>query len=551
MVLENEGRKMSRIGYLREKHRGFGVKLGAALAMQRPPPTCGECAKYRRSECNYRHIKPYPVLPDDPAPEDCFEPRKGRAGRASSAKTWKLVLDAKVPEQLKPCGFTGDVLTEACWLPYQNTKGNVALRPSIILTERGNKPQILDFLKQDRIKGVFPSRDLKTLMTPEAARMIANHTSIEPHDIDRRLDEAFHTHLDMPDAERIICKRWIEASYFFDVFDAYPIQSILGVSESGKSRLCMLNLALCYHGEPLIDPTEAGIFRSKEEDKVSLIIDEAEYLNNPRLYATIRILLNASYSKHIGFVTRYDEINGKRVKRRFDLYSPMCVSGIAGLTGVTLSRAFRIVMKRVDKDFPKANPDAYRTLRDMLYVLRIRRCFEVHDLYRKVDISDIVTARFEELFKPLFTMTKFFGTDEEWKTLAEWCREYQENFRVEALNVAEEEQVLVCLARLQAEQKEVMPDWYQIKDVADLINAEYNRRVSSKHVSSILYRLGLTRRKKVKGYTLVYAGVGLLEECARRIGVHLSELPTPQTLPTQISRSNRNWLNKKVEKEMV
>jgi len=129
-------------------------------------------------------------------------------------------------------------------------------------------------------------------------------------------------------------------------------------------------------------------------------------------------------------------------------------------------------------------------------------------------------------------MTNFMGTKEEWNILAEWCKEYEDGFRVEALNITEEEQVLVCLARLQTEQQEIMSDWYKLKSVADLVNAEYNRKVSSKHVSSILYRLGLTKRKKVKGYTLVYASADLLEECAKRIGVHLSELPTPQSLPS-------------------
>jgi len=395
---------MSRISYLKQKHT-FEIRNLPAKTKIR---TCGDCQKYLKREecprCEYKDQKlnRASCLPTDTACEQ-FEPRKKREGRErrlSSAETWELNLDAKVPEQLEPCGFTGDTLTESAWLPYQDKIGNVTLRPSIILTEKGNQPEILDFMTQDRVKGVFPSQDLKTLMTPQAAQMITEETPIKPHDLDRQIDEAFSKHLDMSDSERIICKRWIEGTFFYDVFDAYPIQNILGVSESGKSRLCLLNLSLCYHAEPLIDPTEASIFRSKQEDKVSLIIDEAEYLNNPKLYATIRILLNASYSKHIGYVTRYDEIDGKRIKRRFNLYSPMCISGIAGLEGVTLSRAFRIVMKRVDKDYPKANPDTYTDLRNKLYVLRIRHAFEVHEAYQKMNISDIVTARFEELFKP-------------------------------------------------------------------------------------------------------------------------------------------------------
>ena len=318
----------------------------------------------------------------------------------------------------------------------------------------------------------------------------------------------------------------------------------MGVSESGKSRLCLLNLALCYHGEGLIDPTEATIFRSKEEEKVTLIIDEAEYLNNPKLFATLRILLNASYSKNAGYVSRYDESSkGQRVKKRFNLYSPLCVSGIGGLEGVTLSRAFRIVMRRTDKDFPKADPRAYKELRDKLYVLRINKAFEVHDLYNNLDISSVATARFSELFKPLFTLTKIFGTQKEWDILSKWCKNYADNFRVEALNVAREEMVLVCLGKLQNQNM----DWYALKDLAHEVLKEYGKNVTSRQVSSILHRLGITQRRKSHGNILFYAPEELVVECAKRIGISFSSLSSPSSPspPTDKTAENpENWLEK-------
>jgi hypothetical protein len=376
----------------------------------------------------------------------------------------KLDLFAPIPNTLKPCGFYTDTLTEATWLPYRNDQNNVKLKPSVIMTQKGmakEKPfKIIDFWNDEHnIKGTFPSEELQTLMSVHAVQMLEHMANVESDDVDKKIEEALKKHLSIPEPEMILIKRWIEGSFFYDVFDAFPIESILGVSESGKSRLCLLNLALCYHAEGLIDPSEASIFRGKEEDRLSLVVDEAEYLNNPNLFQTLRILINASYSKNSGYVTRYDEQDGKRIKRRFDLYSPMCLSGIASLEGVTASRAFRIVMRRTNKDFPKAYVPDYRALRDMLYVLRIRHCFEVYDLYKQLDISQIVTARFEELFKPLFCMTKFFGNKQEWEILAEWAKDYQTNFRQEALNVATEEMILVSLNKLIPAEPD-QPDWF-------------------------------------------------------------------------------------------
>jgi len=508
---------------------------------------CGQCSKFRQPECRYAYrVGEQLVYETDTACDD-FEPRRekkarvGRGGREKGEKRWTLTLYAKVPSTVKPCGFYGDMLTEALWLPYTDEKGNISMRPSVVIRKKNCEPQIKDFYKAEtKFKGVFPAQDMASLMSVHGAQMIASNAVIEPQKVDAEIDEAFKKHLEMLEAERILCKRWIEGTFFYDCFDAFPILNVLGVSESGKSRLNLLNLALCYHAEGVIDPTEAGIFRSKEEDKATLCIDEAEYLNNPHLYSTLRVLINASYSKHSGYVTRYDEVDGKRVKRRFDLYSPMSVTGIGGLEGVTLSRAFRIVMRKVDRDFPKANPDMYGILRDKLYVIRVRSCFDIYDSYQKIDISNIVTARFHELFKPLFMLTTIFGSKEEWEILSQWCSEYQQNFRVEALNVAEEEIVLICLSKLEPK----IEDWFSLKDLADLVNAEYSRKVSSKYVSGVLYRLGLVRRKKYKGYTLVYAPKELIEESSKRIGVYLSDLPSPQTLPTpQPSQKPEEWRN--------
>lgn len=512
---------------------------------------CKDCSKYlKRGECPRAEYKDSKLnrtacLPSDIACEE-FEPKKkhgrmGAQGAKGAKKDWKLDLTAEIPETLEPCSFTGTILTESCWLPYRDKDGNIEVRPSIILVEKGKEPQILDFMKQDTVKGTFPARQLDSLMTPKAAKMILENTPIDPHDIDKEIDQAIKKHLDVEEPESILIKRWCEGSFFYDCFDSFPLQNILGVSESGKSRLCLLNLSLCYHAEPVINVTEAGIFRSKEEDKVSLILDEAEYLNDKHMYATLRTLLNASYSKNSGFVTRYDENSeGKRIKHRFNLYSPMCISGIGGLEGVTASRAFTVVMKRTDRDFPKADARTYRNLRDKLYALRAKKAFEIHELYQKIDISDIVTARFEELFKPLFTLTKIFGTEKEYEILSKWVKNYAQNFRTEALNIAEEEMILVSLGKM----KSVNMDWYALKDLADQVMREYGKPISSPQVSKILRRLGINQRKKSDTIHF-YAPEELIIECAKRIGINFCSLRSHNSQPpteTQPAKTAANWI---------
>jgi len=247
----------------------------------------------------------------------------------------------------------------------------------------------------------------------------------------------------------------------------------MGASESGKSRILRVVQALSYHAESVVDPSPASIFRSKEEDKVTLCFDEAEYLNDPSMNQTVRVLINASYSKGLG-VPRYDEIDCKRVKRNFNLYSPFAIVGISGLDGVTASRAIRIVSERSNKDYPVAKVEDYADLRDKLYVLRFQKAFELKRVYNQIDISDIVSARFVELFKPIFALTEIFGSDQESEALTEWAKEYQNVFRVEASNLPEEEQILTMLTQLTP-----YPDeWYSLKELTDHVNLAFTRRLS-------------------------------------------------------------------------
>jgi len=139
------------------------------------------------------------------------------------------------------------------------------------------------------------------------------------------------------------------------------------------------------------------------------------------------------------------------------------------------------------------------------------------------------------------------GTPEEYEILKEWCSEYEENFRIEALNVAEEEQVLVSVTKLESTM--AMEEWHELKDLADKVNVEYNRKVTSKHISSVLRRLGITKRKKVKGYTLFYCPPELLETCAGRIGLSFCSTNATKSTNSTQQQVNGEWVTTAKEVE--
>ena len=64
---------------------------------------------------------------------------------------------------------------------------------------------------------------------------------------------------------------------------------------------------------------------------------------------------------------------------------------------------------------------------------------------------------------------------------------------------------------------------------------------SSKYVINVLYRLGVVRRKRLHGLTLVYASKDLLEESCKRIGVTISYNIPREHLPYPSHPSPEEW----------
>lgn len=429
---------------------------------------------------------------------------------ATEEHKWTLTLEAKETPIFQPCCYIQDTLVEGAYLSYTDQDGKVEKRPSLIIKRQGGNgvgnvievydlqdPQLKEKAGID-VKGNFPGQ-LETLMSVEAVKMLLAGETFLPQDIDKELEKVILTHWMSSPILLVVAKRWIEGTFFHHVFDQWGLLNIIGSSESGKTRLLDTIRSTSYHGQNITIPTEAGLYRMKGDDKATLCYDEAEYLNIPGFQALILSILNASYSKGSSVPRYIQSEKGEWIKQQFNLYSPCAISGIKGLPGVTGSRAIPIVSERPPKDergmevsTPMPQPFMYGKLRDKLYVLMFQLAFEIRKLYERIDVSRIVGGRFSELFKPLFVLTKVFGTDEEYELLTEWVKYQRDIFKIEALNIPDEEQILFNLAQLEPKTE----DWYSLKELTDTVNQVHNRQLKSRTVSQILTRVGISERKR-------------------------------------------------------
>lgn len=418
-------------------------------------------------------------------------------------------LTAKIPPWIEPFGFYSTLLTEGVWLPARTDKG-IEARPFVAAATKDPDSlgvaslKLCDFLATDRIgdfkvNGVFPSETTETfLMTPQSLAFFKSEKPPIPRETDQSLDSLLtrFTQMNNP-AVNIITKRAIEATYFYDVFDHFPLIFIFGVSESGKTRLLKVFLFGSYHGKLMIDPSEASVFRGREEEKHTLCIDECEQFSNPKnpAYKMILTLLNASYSKYTS-VPRYDEAGaGKKVRRDFHLYGPTVLDGTKQIQGITLSRAIMLISYKVRRNFPEPKPEAFQSFREEMYYHRLTQAFRVKSVYDETDISKKATARFEEIFQPLFALTKIFGTPEEEAALTEFVKEYEKTMRIEAVNLTEEQEVIDTIQDYIGKSFTPKGEWWPIKLITVGLNKKYSRTYHPKTVSVILSKMGLDKRK--------------------------------------------------------
>jgi len=468
--------------------------------------------------------------------------------------TTEPVWDAEISPKLPTCGFTYDstigkwILTEACWLPTyitddeDNIESDEAGNPLIdwrpwIIVHDGEKVDIVRYAKGKTggyifKKMAFPSMEshlLSKKATHELFRVekFKEWLRTQLRDIDNNIEIIINRHSWIYDnAFKIFLKRWIEGTYFYDVFDAFPILNVFGSSETGKTRIGNICVAVCYHPMMELDITNAGIFRTKEEEKPTQIIDETEKLQDPRestvkvFMSNARTLLNASYSKYGGTVSRYDEVDGKRVRRRFNIYSPTAVIGISGLEGVLESRSLPLNMRRVKpyRDFPKATPTQYTSLTDKLYQSRILFAHEVREMFEDIMLPEKVAGRQEELWRPIFVMTRLFGTPAEEELLAKAAVDWATTWTIKARNIPVVEILLNALDKLLNEKRDAY-NRYRVSDLADEMSLVEGKEWTPKRAGNALSRVGIWRRKKIKGKTVFFCGFALLQDLKERYGL--------------------------------
>jgi len=140
---------------------------------------------------------------------------------------------------------------------------------------------------------------------------------------------------------------WCALTWFIDVAEIAPLAIINAPEKScGKTQLLTVLGRMAYRPLTASNSTASALFRAVELWKPTIMIDEADTFFRDN--AELRGMVNAGYSRD-GFVLRSDPVGDSFEPRRFSVFSPKALAGIAlekHLPDATMSRGIVFNLRR-------------------------------------------------------------------------------------------------------------------------------------------------------------------------------------------------------------
>lgn len=219
---------------------------------------------------------------------------------------------------------------------------------------------------------------------------------------------------------------WDMGTYFYQIFEAFPIIENRGLPGTAKSKSMGISSYLAFNGGQLmLNPSEATLFRETDEVRGSKYIDEAEklFMFNPKTKQfegdSRAELINGSYTKEAK-VPRQEKIGNKFVTKWYSPYSPTQVSSINGLHGATETRAItRICTKSPNNDVrgelePSEDKNLliWSEIRDKCYRFTLENWKEIKEIYNHFPKDCGLKRRDFQIWKPLLAILKYVSEED-------------------------------------------------------------------------------------------------------------------------------------------
>lgn len=234
----------------------------------------------------------------------------------------------------------------------------------------------------------------------------------------RDLRKRYKVYLDYADHRLYtLMPLWIIGTYFFPLFDGYPIIYLNGVSGSGKTKTGELAAAVSFNALLSTNISDAGFFRMVHLARATLILDENEKISDIKDGSSQMNLLLGSYKPGAEVLRIKKTKDGNFEPEGFQIYAPKMISNIRGLREpALLNRSIKLTLT------PSQGPQAKREfnsrsrkileLRDQLYVYMMNHWGDIVKAKKELKNMDLGLSGYDRLnWLPILTLAKLLGDD--------------------------------------------------------------------------------------------------------------------------------------------
>lgn len=278
---------------------------------------------------------------------------------------------------------------------YFQKKGIVADLPETVLDERWSMGSIQEFYKGKK--------------TVDPRDVFSKLKGIWQHFMDLSGNPGSYTALPLVNT----------LSYCVWLFPYAPYIKYEGEKGSSKSKACEIHEYIDFNAFPGVDQTPAVIYRTLQDTRGTLIIDEAENydkIKNKSEYEQAReAIVNAGFKAN-GKVPRLEGNNGHFRKVDYHVFGIKIIGGIHGVSETIRDRSYQIMLfktlnKEVSKTTPRPNDPMFQEARDMLYLLVLNHWKEIRDIAENEDIENRLglIGREWDKAKPLLVIASFYA----------------------------------------------------------------------------------------------------------------------------------------------
>jgi hypothetical protein len=206
---------------------------------------------------------------------------------------------------------------------------------------------------------------------------------------------------------------WVIGTYFFPLFNAYPIVFLNGGSGSGKSKTIDVTEQLAFNAINTANISDASIYRIIQGTRATLLLDENERIADSEEAKTLINLVLAGFKKGAKVIRLEPDKRNKFIPTKFEVHCPKMIANIKGIYEEALkNRCISFVMTPAQSDktnnYPTGEEAHWQPIRNNLYVFTMNHWWEIRETKKQIlDLKLGLNGYAFMMWEPILTMAKY------------------------------------------------------------------------------------------------------------------------------------------------